>query len=281
MMKLFNLNFIKEYGGEGFIWALFIASMVYLICTEKKKHIRLIVIWVSVVGLLLFMCPFSYKIFDMALDGITYYRFLWAIPVGLIIAFGGTKAFLKHRIVGLLLCGGLIIFTGKKVYQSQYMSISENAYQLPGQMIDICDAIHPEYLEVKACFPLEYIHVVLQYDASIQLAYGREVVMAGMSDVNYFYEAEKQPVLDVEEVTRLCEESQIQFYVVRKDKQTTAPFKDFGWDLYYETDGYYVYRLETVLSAWEVAKGELKKWPEEERNRWLDSKGIPRDVNLD
>lgn len=281
MMELFNLNFLKMYGGDGFIWALFIVSMIYLIGTEKKKHIRLIVIWVSVVGLLLYMCPFSYRLFDKALDGITYYRFLWAVPFGLIIAFAGTKAFLKHRIVGLLFCGALIILTGQKIYQSQYMMISENAYQLPDQMMDICDAIHPEYYEVKACFPLEYIQSVPQYDASVQLAFGREVLMEGMSDVNLLYEAEKQAVIDVEEVTSLCEQSQIEFFVARKDKQTTAPFKDFGWESYYETESYYVYRLETVLSKWDVVKEWLRSLPEDKRNDWLDKEGIPRDVNLD
>lgn len=277
LLELLNISFLMQYGGTCFIWLLLAVSVVYLMITEKKKHIRLIVIWGSLTGILLFMFPLTHYVFNLFLDSPTYYRILWTIPIGIIIAFAGTKAFLKHRLIGLCVCSAVILLTGNKVYRNRYLSISENKYQLPQQMIEICDAIHPRYFEVRACFPEEYIHQVLQYDSSIHLAYGREVLVSGWSDENAFYELEKQENIDVEKLTALCISEQIEYYVARKDKQNTASFSAFGWETYFETNDYYVYRQTEVSSTWEKVKNWLSGLSEDERNAWLDSQNIPRD----
>lgn len=277
IIEIFNLQYLIEYGGKGWIWLLLLISLLYLYFAEKEKHLRLIVIWGSIFSILVFMFPLTNMVFRRFLDGATYYRLIWSIPVGVIISYAFAKAISKHRIVGLLICAILIVLTGNKVYRNQYMSIAENEYHLPEQMIEICDVIHPDYYYVTACFPEEFIHQVPQYDSDIKLAFGREVLVAGWSNTNKFYELEKQTVIDVEKLTNLCIEEQVEYYIARKIQNSSASFSDYGWEKVFETNDYIVYRQQDVLSVWDKVKEWLSTLSEEERNAWLDAEGIPKD----
>lgn len=103
--------------------------------------------------LLLFFFPIFRKVFVrlMGGEGDTYYRVLWLIPMGIIVAYGGVKlaGFLYERWgtwAGGIACaavGAVIILGGRYVYASQYMSKAQNPYHLPQTVVDICDLIAP------------------------------------------------------------------------------------------------------------------------------------------
>ncbi len=92
------------------------AALIYLLITEKDKRVRYFLVYAPLILIVLFLCPLSRKVFVAAgLDGETYYRILWLIPMGLITATGACRAFAKHMRIGLAvsmvligLCGSLV-----------------------------------------------------------------------------------------------------------------------------------------------------------------------------
>ena len=139
------LVIFKLYTGMRPLIVLAGLAWLYLLFAEKDKKIKTLYVFAPVLILLLFLCPLSRKFFVAAgLDGATYYRVLWTIPLGVITAYGLCRMFEKHRRIGLAVSSALIIFCGNLVYKSAYISKAENLYHIPDTVVRICDLIAPE-----------------------------------------------------------------------------------------------------------------------------------------
>ena len=88
----------KLYTGLKLLLGLAALAWIYLFLTERDKKIRILLVYAPILTLLLFLFPVSRKIFVAAgLDGETYYRILWTIPMGGIFAYGACRFFASHR----------------------------------------------------------------------------------------------------------------------------------------------------------------------------------------
>ena len=122
-----SLVIFKLYTGLKLLFVLTLVSFLYLLVTEKDKTIRQLFVYAPVLILVLFLFPVSRKLFvAMGLDGETYYRVLWTIPMGMITAYGAVRFTGRHRRIGLLVSMVLIILCGSYVYKSDYISKAEN-----------------------------------------------------------------------------------------------------------------------------------------------------------
>ena len=162
-----SLVIFKLYTGLKFLFVLTLAAFVYLLVTEKNRNFRILFVYAPVLILLLFLFPVSRKLFVAAgLDGATYYRVLWTIPMGMITAYGACSFFAKHRRIGLVVTSVLIVLCGKYVYDSDYISKAENLYHIPDTVIRICELIHPddadENLQVMVVVPEELTYYIRQ-----------------------------------------------------------------------------------------------------------------------
>lgn len=84
------LQFYKNYIGNGAIFLLYLAALLYLIFAEKKKQTRTILVSAPVAVMVLFSFPPFKLLFEvLGLDSETYYRILWLLPMGIIIAYAG------------------------------------------------------------------------------------------------------------------------------------------------------------------------------------------------
>ena len=197
-----SLVIFKLYTGLKLLFVLTLVSFLYLLVTEKDKTIRQLFVYAPVLILVLFLFPVSRKLFvAMGLDGETYYRVLWTIPMGMITAYGAVKLTGRHRRIGLLVSMVLIILCGSYVYKSDYISKAENLYHIPDTVVRICDLIHPSDadpdVQVTAVFPEKLVHFVRQYDSDIRMPYGREMIASQWDYYNKVHEAmEEDEVLD-------------------------------------------------------------------------------------
>ena len=82
------LKLFQEYMGTGLIMIWFLVSLLYLWLTEKRKHIRVMFLYVPFVLLLVFFNPLMAKVIASMADGEIYYRILWLLPVTPVVAFG-------------------------------------------------------------------------------------------------------------------------------------------------------------------------------------------------
>ncbi|MBO5485205.1 MAG: hypothetical protein J5979_08370 [Lachnospiraceae bacterium] len=254
-----SLVIFKLYTGLKFLFVLTLAAFVYLLITEKNKNFRILFVHAPVLILLLFLFPVSRKLFVAAgLDGATYYRVLWTIPMGMITAYGACSFFAKHRRIGLVVTSVLIVLCGKYVYDSDYISKAENLYHIPDTVIRICELIHPddadENLQVMVVVPEELTYYIRQYDSDIRMPYGREMIEGQWDYYNVVHAAmEETEVIDLEALIAACREEYCQYIVLSPVRKIEGDPAELGLTLLAEIDGYRVYLdpvTEETVESW-------------------------------
>lgn len=245
------LHLFQEYMGSGLILIWFLVAVVYLLLTEKRKHIRVMFVYVPLMLLAIFFNPLFAKIFyEFAGDEI-YYRILWLIPITVVIAFAAVEVCSKlqgiKRTAFGVVAAIVIVVSGSYIYSNPYFRKAENLYHVPQSVVDICDVIEVEGREVKAVFPIELVQYVRQYSPVVCMPYGREVLVEKWSyqrhDMVSVMEAE---VVDVELLTALCRENWCHYVVISEDKALNGNFEDYAFEVFTKMHGYVIYKDSTV-----------------------------------
>lgn len=244
----------KNYAGSRYIMVLFLLALVYLLIMEKDKRKRALFVYMPLSLLLLFFFPLFRKVFVrlMSGSGDTYYRVLWLIPMGVIIAYGSMKvAGSLEEKLGVWARRGAtavmaiaIMICGKYVYASPYMSPAENLYHIPQKVIDICDLMAPKEGEERiwAVFPTDLVYFVRQYDTDIQLLYGREMVEPKWSYYDPVHEVMNHPtVIKLEALLELTREKHCTYLVLPHNKKISGNPNELGLELLDTIEGYPVY----------------------------------------
>lgn len=253
-----SLVIFKLYTGLKLLLGLTLLSWIYLLFAEKGRRNRLLFVYAPLLIVVLFLFPVSRWVFVAAgLDGETYYRILWTVPMGIITVYGICRLFANHRRIGTAVGVALIILCGKYVYQSEYISKAENLYHIPDTVIKICDCIEPENPDarVSAVMPPELIHFVRQYSTRINMPYGREMLVNQWSYYNAVYEAmEGSEVVDVEKLLEATREEYCQYIVLSPGRETRQDPLKCGLTLKDEIDGYRIYEdpvTKEVVDSWQ------------------------------
>lgn len=252
-----SLVIFKLYTGLKFLVLLFAVSWAYLLFSEKDRRIRLLFVYAPVLILLLFLCPLSRKAFVAAgLDGETYYRVLWTIPMGVITVYAMCKLCGTYRKIGLVLSAVLIILCGSYVYNSPYISEAENVYHIPDEVVAICDLIQPEHKDehVMVVVPEELVYYVRQYNANIKMPYGREMIA---SQWDYYdkvhYAMEETEKIVIENLVEATREVYCQYIVLSPTRLVEGDPEEFGLMMIGNINGYRVYKdpvTAAVVEEW-------------------------------
>lgn len=262
-----SLVIFKLYTGLKFLFGLTLAALIYLLFTEKNKNRRILFVYAPILILLLFLFPLSRKAFvALGLDGNTYYRVLWTIPMGIITAYGTGKLFGRHKRTGLVITAALVILCGSYVYESSYISKAENLYHIPDTVIKICQLIHPEdadeNVQVTVVVPEELVYFIRQYDAEIRMPYGREMIESQWDYYNEVHAAmEETEVIVMADLIEACRKEYCQYIVLSPARKTDTDPETLGLTLLAEVDGYLVY-LDPVSE--EIAKSFAAYYEEDE-----------------
>lgn len=200
------------------------------------------------------------------LDGETYYRVIWTIPMGMITAYGACRLFAGHKRLGLIVTAVLIILCGSFVYSSSYISKAENFYHIPDTVIRICDLIHPKdtdkNVQVTVVVPEELVHFIRQYDSGIRMPYGREMIASQWDYYNAVHEAmEETEVIDLENLIAACREEYCQYIVLSSVRKVDGDPEELGLIFLSDIDGYLVY-LDPVTE--EIVEGWTQYYEEDE-----------------
>lgn len=239
------LEIFKAYNGTGYYCMLFIICLIYLWFEEEDKRIRVLLVYAPTVIQLLFFIPYFYMIYEK-LDSGTYYRILWLLPMTVVIAYAGCKVIGVHTKIGLAILSVILIMSGTYVYNNEFMSVTENDYHIPQEVVVVCDMIKPaEGKErVWAVVPNEMIHFVRQYSTEIQLAFGREhLVSEWVRDQSPLYGLYLQDEIELQELSDYATEAYCAYVVLMNDKDLLGGKpEDYELMKIGETDSYDVYR---------------------------------------
>jgi hypothetical protein len=243
---------LENYSGGRFIFFLYLAAVVYLLVVEKEKRIRTLLIYAPLTIFVIFLLPFFHWFYVAAdLDGETYYRVLWLMPMGVTIAYGGCTLFARHRRIGLAVMVAVIALAGTFVYSSPHITRAENLYNIPTATINVCDYIlaDAEFDYINAAFPKEHVSYVRQYDSTIRLAFGREMLVERWGMYNPVYEAmEGSEIIDVPALLAATRAEQINYIVIHFSRPLSDNPENHGLTLLDQVDGLLIYRDEEVAA---------------------------------
>ena len=240
------LQMLQLYIGNGSLMLLFAVALVYLWAKEKEKSFRVLMIYFSI-GLLVvfFFTPLLLLVQKMG-EGEIYYRLLWLLPIGIVIPYAVAKfvadckkQWFKYTVV-FLVCVYVMV-GGNCVYNAPQFSKAQNAYQIPQEVIDICDAIVVEGREVKAVFPHELIQYVRQYSAFVVLTYGYDSIVEHWGLNHPMEEEMRKEVSDAKNLATLARESYTHYIVLHKQHHVDGALEDEDFELFYSTENYVVY----------------------------------------
>ena len=247
---------LKLYFGNPLSGILLLASALYLAIAEKDLKKRIVLGFLPLVVLAGFLFPITkivyVAVFDDGSD--TYYRLLWLIPSYVVIGYALVRLITtledrvkKTFVLWISLAAALLLITagGSLVYLNRYMSVAENAYHIPQNVIDICDLISPKEGEgrVRAAFPSELVHFVRQYDTKIMMPYGREMIASQWDYYNPVYEVMEKPErISAGDLAVALREANCDYVILANDRPIDEDITSYGYEIVGSVDKYNIYQ---------------------------------------
>lgn len=220
-MLRFTIQIFKDYSGSSMYTLLFLCALFFLWLSEQDKGKKVLLVYLAVVIFALFFFPvFSYVAIRFFLEEEIYYRFLWLLPMGAIVCYSITRLTgmmetkLRKIIVGIL-CALYLAGSGEMVYTNPAVTRAENIYHLPESVIQVADRLVLPGETVKAVVPSEMIQFIRQYDATIMMPYGREMLVDRWSINHELYELMESDHIYMQYLEALCKENKVDYAVLR------------------------------------------------------------------
>lgn len=241
------VNLFIKYAGHGLILGWFLFSVVYLLLTEKNKRNRIVFVYLPIVVLFLYFNPLWANLIYIFLDDEVYYRMLWLVPIGAVIAYAGTKLYEKmqgrKKYLVLLAELGLVMVSGSYMYANSIFTRAENVYHIPDSVVHVCEYVVEEGRDVRAVFPAEMIQYVRQYTPHVEMPYGRNALVGRW----WYFQTEltkqmESDEIDSENLARCVQEQWCRYLVIREDKEPADSLENYDFREVGRTDGYIVYR---------------------------------------
>lgn len=175
---------IEWYIGGGWHYILFLLALLFLIINRNEKENRKWLAGYSVLFAAVYICPLSARIIMKYCIGyLVYWRMFWILPSSVILAYAAARLCERWKHAGMqVLCMAVltlcIVFTGENPYvgaDAPYVK-AHNLQKLPTDACQVADIISGSLEEGEravAVVPDDLNGYIRQYDASIELVYGR------------------------------------------------------------------------------------------------------------
>jgi len=228
---------------------VFIVAVAALVYLEKEKDRRVLLVLMPILVFIMFLFPLFAWAINRYAESEIYYRFLWLLPVTIVIAYVGTKILMYirgwHRVAAALLLCGIIAVCGDYVYDNEYFSKAENAYHVPEVVVEICDEIEVEGREVRAVFPANLVQYVRQYSPYVCLAFGRDVTVDRWNLTNEMYEIFElglpNGTTEAALLADACRRNEVHYVIWDSDRDMMGSLVDYDFTLIKTVGKYDVY----------------------------------------
>ena len=252
------IEIFKLYSGNGTFMLMFVASLVYLWCFEKEKINKMVLVLSSVTLLVLFVFPLFSGFFMHKMDEeTTYYRFLWTVPTAIISSYAiihFLNRFKKWwlRLILMTIITACILIVGVFMYEGPMFYDWNNPYQIPDEVIDICDEIVIENREVGAVFPDEILYFPRMYNSYIVMPYGFETLQFGTGPNSDLHSEMTKETIDVKTLFEMCESRNIHYVILNRNKTLSGDPSEHNYEFVDSYGDYDLYRSTTLFfGQWE------------------------------
>ncbi len=241
------LEDIILYNNKSFLVPLFLIALLFLWVTEKKKRLRVVLVYLVTALGVVFVCPL-YAWIGILIDAEIYYRVLWALPMGIVVCYSAVKLMMRFQTAvsrGLVFVLTLLVIciNGDLVYTKTLHFKSVNAYHMPQQVIDVAEALKLDNYTPIAVMPAELLPFFRQYTADVFTPYGRNILEPAWSFSNALYDAMEgsESYYDAVEVARCAREEHCAYVVLSCAKQIRGGMEEQNYFLLDFVQGYYIY----------------------------------------
>lgn len=174
------------YTGAGMHMALFFASILYLILQKKDREKRYFFLGYALLFFIICFFPVTAEIIMYCIGKSVYWRIFWLLPTSIVIAYAAVlilmeieKKWKRYVMIGFMAV--IIYMSGTIVYNASTFDYKQNHYNIPQDVVDICDIIERDaeengIEEKKLIIQNELLSYVRQYDADIKMPYGYNAV---------------------------------------------------------------------------------------------------------
>ncbi|MCD8068673.1 MAG: hypothetical protein LUE87_07270 [Lachnospiraceae bacterium] len=242
----------QKISGSGALCAIYLVAVIFLFLHKKRKSLRILFVYFPLLALILLLCPAVYEAIANVTGTEVYFRFFWMLPMTATIAYAAGKLYEavqgKYRLFAGAVILAVIILAGDYIYDNgDVFAAAENEYHIPQAVVDICDEIHREGKEVVAVFPSELLIYVRQYDCTIYMPYGRDVML--MSEIEHpLYDLmEKTGTPSARLICELAAEDGCAYIVISENKEVWGSLEQCGYVYTQTIDGYALYFNEDML----------------------------------
>lgn len=247
---LFDL--IKQFiNGNGLYALILLFGFLYIYRANKKE--QKVIIGALMLLVILVFNPLSYYIIGVKLNHTApYYRFMWVIPYGLILAYGvGETLKDMNRKAKILLASILCVSVIVICVPAEKLALPENVYQIPAETIsvaeqletlrvannqeevwvltdgEICNTIR-QY-NARICYPMSTYHI-----AGIDPTLNEETVEGLCSMIMY-----NRSDISGDAIQEIVAENQLDYLVIRVENMDSITYlQELGWGIVGSTEKY-------------------------------------------
>lgn len=178
-----TIKMLGWYIGDSWQYFVFIAALLYILADRREEETRRLFVGYTLIFSFIYFCPVTAKIIMIYCTGeLVYWRMFWILPIPIILAYVCTKIWSrqKHkavRVLSLFCMAAVILFSGRFVYgEGTPFQKAGNLLKLPPEVCWVSDILNENAAEdekIKVAAPTELVGYIRQYDAKIELAFGR------------------------------------------------------------------------------------------------------------
>lgn len=253
-------DLIKQFiNGNGLYALILLFGLLYIYRIKEKE--QKVIICALVLLVILVFNPISYYILGVKLHHTApYYRFMWVIPYGLILAYAvGELLKDMDKKVKMLLASITCVAIIMICVPSEKLTLPENVYQIPAETISVAEQLETlrvanEKAEVWVLTDGEICNTIRQYNARI------------CYPMSTYHIAGIDPNLNEETIEGLCsmimynrcdisekairgivKEHKLDYLVIRVENMTSITYlQKLGWEVVGSTEKY------CIMQYWDV-----------------------------
>ena len=266
MVDIFKLTLQKynEFQGGGAQMVVFWLSVLLLFADSRyrKNHQVVGLLRYILLFIVVFFCPISAGIImKYCIGDLVYWRMLWLLPEVIVIAYIFTQLTINahgiRKYFTVIGCVAVVLITGTGFYQIVRPAKGTNAANLPDATIDICEFLIQSREqfgddEIRVIVPDELISSIRQYNATIKMPYGRDVLKGDRT--HPIRDVLAQSPLQCELLAYTAAQYGCNYFVypISEDGVVEKELEEAGFEYLSQMRGYTVFRMVDESKGWSM-----------------------------
>ena len=262
-MDIFGRIFssFQRFSGEGTYLILFLCALFFVYLHEKRKSVKLTFVEYSIgIGLLMIFPLTALVIMDYLIGEEVYWRMFWLLPIPFVMAYAAVRLLEREKngkkvFLAFFLCA-VVMLSGKLVYANGEIERSSNLEKIPSESIEVCNALSRDAIQnglkkKRVVVPSELLPYVRQYDATIEMPYGRNAIkqekLSENCDNIYGIMCKKKAEdMDLLHLTGLLKTEDCNYLVMKLDVAVDVgtELEQYGYVQTAATENYVIYRCD-------------------------------------